>query len=176
MDRCINRRLSSSRAQSPMAPRKNGVKKAPKTVGGNRISREYTLLLLIGLRILNALSVKTFFQPDEYFQSLEPAWEIAFGKDSGAWITWVGLFRSAPKSLELISNAGMGPPAAIITPPGNIRCGVLCWREVGNVALTLRVFRCHSFDCSSQSGPGGVCWSRGLLHMQTCRSSLRGRE
>ena len=47
------------------------------------------LLFLIGLRIVNALSVKTFFQPDEYFQSLEPAWEIAFGADSGAWITWV---------------------------------------------------------------------------------------
>jgi hypothetical protein len=33
--------------------------------------------------------VKTFFQPDEYFQSLEPAWQIAFGEDQGAWITWV---------------------------------------------------------------------------------------
>ena len=46
-------------------------------------------LFLVAFRILNALSVKTFFQPDEYFQSLEPAWEIAFGKGSGAWITWV---------------------------------------------------------------------------------------
>ena len=47
------------------------------------------LLFLVAFRILNALSVKTFFQPDEYFQSLEPAWEIAFGANSGAWITWV---------------------------------------------------------------------------------------
>lgn len=47
------------------------------------------LLFLIAFRIVNALSVRTFFQPDEFFQSLEPAWEIAFGKDSGAWITWV---------------------------------------------------------------------------------------
>ncbi|MCJ1227556.1 glycosylphosphatidylinositol anchor biosynthesis [Toensbergia leucococca] len=46
------------------------------------------LLFLIAFRILNALSIKTFFQPDEYFQSLEPAWQIAFGEDSGAWITW----------------------------------------------------------------------------------------
>ncbi|KAL8667168.1 MAG: hypothetical protein Q9168_007302 [Polycauliona sp. 1 TL-2023] len=51
------------------------------------------LLFLIAFRILNALSIRTFFQPDEYFQSLEPAWEIAFGPNSGAWITWVrGLF------------------------------------------------------------------------------------
>lgn len=45
--------------------------------------------VLLALRITNALSIKTFFQPDEYFQSLEPAWRIAFGPDSGAWITWV---------------------------------------------------------------------------------------
>lgn len=47
------------------------------------------LLFLIAFRILNALSIRTFFQPDEYFQSLEPAWEIAFGSNSGTWITWV---------------------------------------------------------------------------------------
>jgi hypothetical protein len=46
--------------------------------------------ILLALRITNALSIKTFFQPDEYFQSLEPAWQIAFGTESGAWITWVG--------------------------------------------------------------------------------------
>lgn len=45
--------------------------------------------LLLAFRIVNALSIKTFFQPDEYFQSLEPAWRIAFGADSGAWSTWV---------------------------------------------------------------------------------------
>ena len=47
------------------------------------------LIILIAFRIANALSIKTFFQPDEFFQSLEPAWEIAFGANSGAWITWV---------------------------------------------------------------------------------------
>lgn len=47
------------------------------------------LLFLVAFRILNALSIRTFFQPDEYFQSLEPAWNIAFGVNSGAWITWV---------------------------------------------------------------------------------------
>ena len=49
------------------------------------------LLFLVAFRLLNALTIKTFFQPDEYFQSLEPAWQIAFGQDSGAWITWVCL-------------------------------------------------------------------------------------
>jgi phosphatidylinositol glycan class B len=47
------------------------------------------LFALVLYRCINALSIRTFFQPDEYFQSLEPAWQIAFGKDAGAWITWV---------------------------------------------------------------------------------------
>jgi phosphatidylinositol glycan class B len=45
--------------------------------------------LLLAFRILNALTLRTFFQPDEFFQSLEPAWELAFGDTSNAWITWV---------------------------------------------------------------------------------------
>ncbi|KAJ5712303.1 hypothetical protein N7493_008771 [Penicillium malachiteum] len=45
-------------------------------------------LYLIAFRLINALVVRTFFQPDEFFQSLEPAWQIAFGKDQGAWLTW----------------------------------------------------------------------------------------
>lgn len=47
------------------------------------------LYLLLTLRFINALAIRTFFQPDEYFQSLEPAWQMAFGPQSGAWITWV---------------------------------------------------------------------------------------
>ncbi|EME84225.1 glycosyltransferase family 22 protein [Pseudocercospora fijiensis CIRAD86] len=43
---------------------------------------------LLLFRIINAHFVQTFFQPDEYFQALEPAWQIAFGPQSGAWITW----------------------------------------------------------------------------------------
>ena len=57
-------------------------------VKGVSVSQDIFLFLL-AFRILNALSIKTFFQPDEFFQSLEPAWEMAFGADSGAWITWV---------------------------------------------------------------------------------------
>lgn len=49
------------------------------------------LIFLIGFRLLNALVLQTFFQPDEYFQSLEPAWYLAFGENSAAWITWVRL-------------------------------------------------------------------------------------
>lgn len=56
--------------------------------------RSYDLIIismLVVFRAVNALAVKTFFQPDEYFQSLEPAWQAAFGSGSGAWVTWVGI-------------------------------------------------------------------------------------
>ncbi|OCK85361.1 glycosyltransferase family 22 protein [Lepidopterella palustris CBS 459.81] len=53
-----------------------------------RVPTHTVLALLLALRIVNALTLRTFFQPDEFFQSLEPAWQIAFGRDSGAWITW----------------------------------------------------------------------------------------
>lgn len=46
-------------------------------------------MMLLAFRFINVLCVRTFFQPDEYFQSLEPAWQMAFGSQSGAWITWV---------------------------------------------------------------------------------------
>jgi hypothetical protein len=45
--------------------------------------------LLLAFRIVNALTLRSFFQPDEFFQSLEPAWQLAFGPDSNACITWV---------------------------------------------------------------------------------------
>lgn len=50
-----------------------------------------TRTVLLIFRVLNAIALSTFFQPDEYYQALEPAWQLAFGADSGAWITWVRL-------------------------------------------------------------------------------------
>lgn len=46
--------------------------------------------VLICIRIANAVTLSTFFQPDEFYQAWEPAWALAFGKESGAWLTWVG--------------------------------------------------------------------------------------
>lgn len=45
--------------------------------------------LLLAFRLVNAATLRTFFQPDEFFQSLEPAWQLAFGGASNACITWV---------------------------------------------------------------------------------------
>ena len=50
---------------------------------------------IIIIRFINAFWVTTFFQPDEFFQSLEPAWDLAFGPNSGAWLTWVSNFGNS---------------------------------------------------------------------------------
>ncbi|ROV98400.1 hypothetical protein VMCG_07092 [Cytospora schulzeri] len=56
---------------------------------GLPIQLRHVLIGLVVLRLLNTLCTgQTFFQPDEYFQALEPAWNLAFGPDSGAWMTW----------------------------------------------------------------------------------------
>ncbi|KAH8781377.1 Alg9-like mannosyltransferase family-domain-containing protein [Diaporthe sp. PMI_573] len=56
---------------------------------GLSVQASYVVTGLVLLRTLNALCTgRTFFQPDEYFQALEPAWNLAFGPNSGAWLTW----------------------------------------------------------------------------------------
>jgi GPI mannosyltransferase 3 len=55
------------------------------------LDAQKVFLFLVAFRLLNALTVQTFFQPDEYFQALEPGWQWAFGAGNGAWITWVRL-------------------------------------------------------------------------------------
>ena len=77
------------------------------------------LIFLIAFRILNALSVKTFFQPDEFFQSLEPAWDIAFGANTGAWITWVRRGKV---------NRPYTRPADCFARNGKTNCAPLCIR------------------------------------------------
>ncbi|KAI0476719.1 glycosyltransferase family 22 protein [Xylaria cf. heliscus] len=46
------------------------------------------LAVIFAVRFVNSLCVRTFFQPDEYFQVLEPAWQLLYGDNSGAWLTW----------------------------------------------------------------------------------------
>jgi phosphatidylinositol glycan class B len=45
----------------------------------------YLYSIALSLRILIALSTRSFFQPDEYFQSLEPAHHLVFGYGILTW-------------------------------------------------------------------------------------------
>ncbi|KAI0408706.1 glycosyltransferase family 22 protein [Xylaria palmicola] len=46
------------------------------------------LAVIFVVRLANAVCVRTFFQPDEYFQVLEPAWQLLYGDNGRAWLTW----------------------------------------------------------------------------------------
>jgi hypothetical protein len=94
---------------------------------------EDVLNLLLVFRFINSLCVRTFFQPDEYFQALEPAWSIAFGSNSGAWLTWVGArvvgvgaaaVADGDNPCPIPPNAGMATPAQIVAAPGSLRAGL----------------------------------------------------
>ena len=49
------------------------------------MARSSLFLKLAAFRIINACLVQTFFQPDEFFQSLEVAHALVFGY---GWKTW----------------------------------------------------------------------------------------
>ncbi|PFH58137.1 hypothetical protein XA68_14116 [Ophiocordyceps unilateralis] len=51
-------------------------------------NRRAMLVALVAVRLVNAWFIATFFQPDEFFQVLEPAWGLAFGPQTRPWLTW----------------------------------------------------------------------------------------
>ncbi|KAL2257408.1 hypothetical protein VTK26DRAFT_212 [Humicola hyalothermophila] len=84
--RARHRTGSAGIANAPDPRAGNGEGKMHAQVAAAQVSDVLSLLLLF--RFINSLCLRTFFQPDEYFQALEPAWSIAFGADSRAWLTW----------------------------------------------------------------------------------------
>lgn len=63
-----------------------------------RYDSAIVLAVLIAWRIVNTSLLKTFFQPDEYWQALEPAHRIAFGYGYLTW-EWREGLRSAAHPL-----------------------------------------------------------------------------
>ncbi|QUC22299.1 uncharacterized protein UV8b_06540 [Ustilaginoidea virens] len=86
-------------------------------------NRPPAFLLLVVFRLLNAWCVRTFFQPDEFFQSLEPAWQLAFGPGSGAWLTWEWHHRLRSSLHPAVFAAAYRLahlPASMLLPPGHV--------------------------------------------------------
>jgi phosphatidylinositol glycan class B len=46
---------------------------------------QYSTVLALAIRVAIALATHTFFQPDEYFQALEPAHYLVFGYGDLTW-------------------------------------------------------------------------------------------
>lgn len=139
-------------SDEPKTLRKRAFDRAQKAAKSQDI-----LLFLVAFRILNALTIRTFFQPDEYFQSLEPAWQIAFGKDSGAWITWVGI-RIWGQALALtLMHLGMEKPAEICHPSEYLRRSILACFMAVRYVTALRQLARRIDDSCAQSNAGRSC-------------------
>lgn len=81
--------LTEISPQEDLQPKTKPTPKKPSTSRAMMAQPRDILAFFLLFRLINAFCVRTFFQPDEYFQALEPAWSMAFGADSGAWLTWV---------------------------------------------------------------------------------------
>jgi GPI mannosyltransferase 3 len=55
-----------------------------------------TVLIAVSIRLLLSLSTQTFFQPDEYFQSLEVAHRLVFGY---GYLTWEWMSQAPIRSI-----------------------------------------------------------------------------
>lgn len=132
-------------------------------------------LFLLAFRILNALSIKTFFQPDEFFQSLEPAWEIAFGADSGAWITWVSK-QQRLKGRLLRASAGVEKPPSFCDTSCNLcrRVYAVVKPLLGPASVSLISRRPSSSGAKNNTGHRRCVG--GLLHMEAWGTCLRIRQ
>ena len=122
--------MASSKRAEKKAPPPSGVGDKNKHHSGvGSIQAHKILAAIFAWRLINALFVRTYFQPDEYFQALEPAWQLVYGKDSGAWLTWVytahlSYHLSYNLNWSLITFVGMGPWTALITASRNFRAGL----------------------------------------------------
>ena len=67
----------------PVLLRSPGTDSLSRAKGGHMASR--ALLLAVAVRVGIALATRTFFQPDEYFQSLEVAHHAVFGYGQLTW-------------------------------------------------------------------------------------------
>ncbi|KAM6519551.1 glycosylphosphatidylinositol anchor biosynthesis [Fusarium falciforme] len=105
----------------------------------NQRNRPVFLRDIFVIRLINAWWIATFFQPDEFFQSLEPAWDLAFGPRSGAWLTWEwqhqlrsslhpALFAGAYLAADFIAShvlpMGILRAAILVAAPRTLQAGI----------------------------------------------------
>lgn len=120
------------------------------------------ILIAFSVRLSTALLLETFFQPDEYYQALEPALYLASGGKLG-WLTWEWSKDNAIRSwifpgfiafLYRIGNAICSPEllrqwyihspkvaVALLSATGDIACASLTGRILGRDYMGTAVSR-----------------------------------
>jgi hypothetical protein len=113
-------------------------------------------LVLLCIRVFNSLTVQTFFQPDEYYQSLEPAWKLVYGYGETTW-EWKEAIR------------GFLYPSFFAS---------LWWalKTLGVKDANFLVFYCLSFlmvDCGTQNPSRSFRCAVRLLDLPSCETALQ---
>ncbi|KAK6334722.1 glycosylphosphatidylinositol anchor biosynthesis [Orbilia javanica] len=138
----------------------------------------FVFLIVLGIRLQNALTISTFFQPDEYFQSLEiAASQRAAGSGYVTWewhhalrsVLYPRIFQGVYRIVDEISNALHLSPAAtsellVVAPKivgaitaaaGDVYTGLLArkiyGKEAGTYALLLSLFSAWNWFCSTRT-------------------------
>jgi hypothetical protein len=170
---------SASPGAKKMASKEKGVLAPPKDEATNplvqRQASSDTWMMLLAFRFTNVLCVATFFQPDEYFQSLEPAWQMAFGSQSGAWITWV---RSRSFWMRIGSDnfTGMATSTPFLFASCIFCSCVLSRRQFYEARELFPSVPGHDLVYSSKCGSGNLRCHRRLLYVAISRENVWDRE
>ncbi|KAG6814598.1 hypothetical protein H0H92_000127 [Tricholoma furcatifolium] len=95
-----------------------------------------TTRLALLVRLLIALSTRTFFQPDEYLQSLEPAYNVVFGN---AHLTWEWL---APNPIRSVLYPALNIPVYWLLKVSGVTefSSVSDWLLVGSTTAFAALF------------------------------------
>ncbi|KAF3937601.1 hypothetical protein ABW19_dt0202430 [Dactylella cylindrospora] len=135
-------------------------------------------LAILGIRLQNALTIRTFFQPDEYFQSLEIA--ASWRENSPGYVTWEWhhalrsvlypkIFQGVYILVDAVSEALRLSPAtqaellvvapkivgAITAAIGDLYTGLLAQKiwgdEAGGYALLFSICSAWNWFCSTRT-------------------------
>lgn len=82
-----------NKQQPELTSEETKYQKEQQEIINNSLPPPIVLQYLITLRIINAFTISTFFQPDEYFQSLEPAHAFVYGYGELTW-EWLTELRN----------------------------------------------------------------------------------
>jgi phosphatidylinositol glycan class B len=91
-----------------------------------------TTILALAVRVIISLFTRTYFQPDEYFQSLEPAHHLVFGYGHLTWEWMV-----SPPIRSIFYPLVNVPLFWLLKVTGLSECGALGdWLLVGRCSST----------------------------------------
>lgn len=105
------------------------------------------LIILFAFRVFNAATTTTFWQPDEYWQALEPAHSIAYGYGYLTW-EWRVALRSALHPLLFSGAYSLGArlglpqtPDAIIWAPRILQAFIAAIGDYYFIVFSKNIFR-----------------------------------